>query len=683
MKTYIIVLIALLISLSTFAQGLGLNYKAVIKDDNGYVMTNQNLKLKFTILDLIDTSIYEETHTTTTDANGIIIVTIGLGTEDIMGSFFGIDWVSNLYKLKTDVDTEPYDIFVPLGTTPFEAVPYALNAASKLDDLADGKADTNGSSLFIGVDAGLNDDGTANQNVGVGYKTLTSNTTGVRNSAIGYSALYSNIEGDFNTAIGYFSLQFNTAGDNNTAIGYSALNKNITGINNTAIGSLALFSNITGKQNTANGSGALYKNTTGDYNTATGDSALLSNIGGDYNTANGIAALNGNTEGNYNTAIGNAALSSNTTGNSNMANGSSSLSSNTEGDFNTANGNQALTDNETGNNNTANGSNALGSNETGDGNIALGKSAGSLNVSGSDNIFIGNGTGSSTGQSNRLYIDNSSTSTPLIYGEFDTDLLRINGTLDINDAYQFPITDGTASQTLQTDGAGSLSWQTSEVPTGLEEITAFGKTGWRLVGSNSNNHGNIGISAIDFSYSTFGPSINGATGNFSIAMGVNTSAKSYAETVVGSFNTDYTITSNFNWGPGDRLFVIGNGTSTDNRSNALTVLKNGNAIFDAEIQRPDTGSADMIPIAYGTVESNANELSGTGNFSATISSDVITITVDNENLTVFNSAGTIVPYGGNPRFSTLTYVNNKLEVRVFNSSGILTPTTFQFVLYKL
>jgi hypothetical protein len=47
-----------------------------------------------------------------------------------------------------------------------------------------------GDSVFVGEDAGLNDDASANLNVGVGYQALRANTTGANNSAHGYRALY-------------------------------------------------------------------------------------------------------------------------------------------------------------------------------------------------------------------------------------------------------------------------------------------------------------------------------------------------------------------------------------------------------------------------------------------------------------------------------------------------------------
>lgn len=132
MKKIIIFLTALLFTLASFAQGRGINYKAVIKDDNGTILANQNLKVKFSILDSSDNIDYSETHTTTTDANGIVILIIGSGTENVTGDYFSINWPSDLYKLKVEIDPEPYGVFINMGTSTFHAVPYAY---SSLDNL--------------------------------------------------------------------------------------------------------------------------------------------------------------------------------------------------------------------------------------------------------------------------------------------------------------------------------------------------------------------------------------------------------------------------------------------------------------------------------------------------------------------------------------------------------------------
>jgi hypothetical protein len=185
---------------------------------------------------------------------------------------------------------------VGIGTdTPSEA----LSVVGKID-LNDG-----GNSVFVGTDAGLNDDGSSNYNVGVGFQALRANTTGSFNAANGYQALYSNTTGYENTANGFYSLRTNTTGVHNTANGSQALRANTTGSYNTANGWLALYSNTTGNINTANGYGALYNNTTGSYNTANGSLALYFNTTGNYNVAIGYQA------GRYTSIPGNNTLPSN------------------------------------------------------------------------------------------------------------------------------------------------------------------------------------------------------------------------------------------------------------------------------------------------------------------------------------------------------------------------------------
>ena len=61
-------------------------------------------------------------------------------------------------------------------------------------------------------------------------------------------------------------------------------------------------------------------------------------------------------------------------------------------------------------------------------------------------------------------------------------------------------------------------------PTGLEKITESGNTGWRLLGRDPANYGDIGSDAVDFSYSMGPSTTRGATGRGAHAIGGNTTA---------------------------------------------------------------------------------------------------------------------------------------------------------------
>jgi len=179
--------------------------------------------------------------------------------------------------------------------------------------------------------------------------------------------------------------------------------------------------------------------------------------------------------------------------------------------------------------------------------------------------------------------------------------------------------------------------------TGLETLDEGNGIGWRLVGQNPDNYNNIGLNAVDLSYSAIFSTIFGATGSYSTAMGrsttasgpsatamgestiasgqgstamgILTTASNFASTAMGVFTTasgpsatamgvsttasgiystamgNNTTASSYNsttigrynigggnattWVETNKLFEIGNGTSSTTRSNAFTVLKNG------------------------------------------------------------------------------------------------------------
>ncbi|HEB62485.1 MAG TPA: hypothetical protein ENI82_04955, partial [Bacteroidetes bacterium] len=89
------------------------------------------------------------------------------------------------------------------------------NRVKKLNDLFDAKSDIDGSdnysSLFLGLDAGLNDDGSNNNNIGIGLEAISANTAGSNNLAVGIEALNQNTIGSENTALGKLALNGNKA----------------------------------------------------------------------------------------------------------------------------------------------------------------------------------------------------------------------------------------------------------------------------------------------------------------------------------------------------------------------------------------------------------------------------------------------------------------------------------------
>lgn len=97
------------------------------------------------------------------------------------------------------------------------------------------------------------------------------------------------------------------------------------------------------------------------------------------------------------------------------------------------------------------------------------------------------------------------------------------------------------------DGSAWILIGPTDPSTGLESITEGVNTGWRLVGRNPANFGDIGSEAIDFSVSGGVSAVRGATGNYSMAWGVNTSATAINSTAWGG-NTSAINTYATSWG---------------------------------------------------------------------------------------------------------------------------------------
>ena len=180
----------------------------------------------------------------------------------------------------------------------------------------------------------------------------------------------------------------------------------------------------------------------GQYNTSYGDYAGNSGqrnscfgsyagdvVTGRENTFFGFWAGKVTTSGSYNTINGSYSGICLTTGSGNTYYGALSGRYGTTSGYNTFLG-YATGYNTTQSSNVLLGSEAKYSSSTGEKNVLIGYKSG-YSATGSSNVFLGYNTGYSETGSNKLYIENSNSSSPLIYGEFDNDLISINGKVGI------------------------------------------------------------------------------------------------------------------------------------------------------------------------------------------------------------------------------------------------------------
>jgi len=131
MKKAIITLVSLLISTLTIAQSPQLiSYQAVVRNADNALVTSQNIGMKASIfLDLggfIDIK-YSELHSPTTNANGLVTIEVGAGT-DTTGSFTDLDWAHNKYFIRTQIDLNGGTNYTILTSSQILTVPYAFHA---------------------------------------------------------------------------------------------------------------------------------------------------------------------------------------------------------------------------------------------------------------------------------------------------------------------------------------------------------------------------------------------------------------------------------------------------------------------------------------------------------------------------------------------------------------------------
>ena len=173
---------------------------------------------------------------------------------------------------------------------------------------------------------------------------------------------------------------------------------------------------------------------------------------------NGITAGLGGTGAVNNTIFGNNAGLGNTTGTFNTFSGYHSGMGNSTGSFNAAIAANALAANTTGANNAVIGYNGLIANTTGYNNVALGSGAGLVNTTGFGNVFLGYHAGENELGSNKFYLQNTSTVSPLLYGDFGTKFLGIGFTapqtsLHVSGIISSGIPLGGLAGAAATDGA--------------------------------------------------------------------------------------------------------------------------------------------------------------------------------------------------------------------------------------
>ncbi|MBL7886689.1 MAG: DUF1566 domain-containing protein [Flavobacterium sp.] len=108
-----------------------MSYQAVIRNTSNALVVSTTVGMRISILQGSSTgsSVYTETQTLVTNANGLVSLEIGTGTV-VSGTFSAINWATGPYFIKTEADPTGGNSYTILGTTQLTSVPYALFSAT-------------------------------------------------------------------------------------------------------------------------------------------------------------------------------------------------------------------------------------------------------------------------------------------------------------------------------------------------------------------------------------------------------------------------------------------------------------------------------------------------------------------------------------------------------------------------
>ncbi len=105
-----------------------MSYQAVIRNGEGKLIANQEISLKVSIVKSDENGelVFEETHLSQTNSNGLISIQIGGGEGSY--SFSSINWADDIYFIKTETDPDGGTNYTLTSVNQILSVPYAMAA---------------------------------------------------------------------------------------------------------------------------------------------------------------------------------------------------------------------------------------------------------------------------------------------------------------------------------------------------------------------------------------------------------------------------------------------------------------------------------------------------------------------------------------------------------------------------
>ena len=125
-------ILGLLLSNNTFSQqSIGINYQGIARRADGNPLANQSISLKLTVRDASKNgnSAFSEIHQVKTNPFGLFTIVIGsAATSSQIGTLANVNWKTGNKFLQVEIDPSGGNNFITLGTSQLQSVPYAIHA---------------------------------------------------------------------------------------------------------------------------------------------------------------------------------------------------------------------------------------------------------------------------------------------------------------------------------------------------------------------------------------------------------------------------------------------------------------------------------------------------------------------------------------------------------------------------
>ena len=211
MKKIILSIVAIAtLSINSFGQAPeAFKYQAVVRNASNTILTNQAVGLRMTIKQgsISGTTVYSESFSSTTSANGLVNLEIGNGTP-ISGTFANIDWANGPFFIETAIDATGGSNYVVMGTSQLMSVPYALYAKTA-NYISNNTVELVSGNTYNNINV---------EGISVIYANLIPGTTnveinGLSNGKIGQVIYIANIANPYNNGVNIIINSNNALGD--------------------------------------------------------------------------------------------------------------------------------------------------------------------------------------------------------------------------------------------------------------------------------------------------------------------------------------------------------------------------------------------------------------------------------------------------------------------------------------